>query len=213
MFLDLLQFLGQFGLRMQFSIARIHRHRHDSARPSARAPRILHSNRRHPAQIELPGCGHARINVALKLNPINIFINPLEMVTFLQDLKRTTWTLNPKFEEKKQNMEKSEQKTAKERAKNWDLTLPSLPAIGLLKHFTNSRPRLPLSSLLVTNRLRGSGRGQSGHLVSSNGPYCRHFECMAEEVYICARLPEKRKIGERGWMGGGGRTGTGARLF
>uniref|UniRef100_N1R5M4 Disease resistance RPP13-like protein 4 n=1 Tax=Aegilops tauschii TaxID=37682 RepID=N1R5M4_AEGTA len=124
-----IDFLGQFGLRLQFSIARIHRHRHDSARPSARAPRILHSNRPHLAPIDLPGCGHARINVALKLNPINIFINPLKM------------------------------------------------------HFTNSRPRLPLSSLLVTNRLRGSGGGQSGHLVSSTGPYCRHFECVAEEPF------------------------------
>ena len=87
------------------------------------------------------------------------------------------------------------------RAKNRDLTLPSLPAIVLLKHFTNSRPRLPLSSVLVTHRLRGSGRGQSGHLVSGTGPYCGHFECVAEEEDICDRSPEKRKIGERGSNG------------
>jgi hypothetical protein len=32
------------------------------------------------------------------LKPLNVHIDPLEIPAFLQDLKTTTWTLNPKFE-------------------------------------------------------------------------------------------------------------------
>jgi hypothetical protein len=37
-------------------------------------------------------------NWFLQFKPLNVHIDPLEISAFLQDLKTTTWTLNPKFE-------------------------------------------------------------------------------------------------------------------
>jgi hypothetical protein len=37
-------------------------------------------------------------NWFLQFKPLNVHINPLKIPAFLQDLKTTTWTLNPKFE-------------------------------------------------------------------------------------------------------------------
>ena len=70
-----------------------------------------------------------------------------------------------------------------------DLTLsPSL--YGKLSHATNSRPRLPFSSVLQIDRFRGSWRGQSGHLVKGMGPYCGHEEREDEEKLDITRRPE-----------------------
>jgi hypothetical protein len=54
---------------------------------------------------------------------------------------------------------------------NSDLTFPGS---GLLYHFRNSRPKLPLSSLIVTNRFNSVARVRSGHLVISSAPYLNH---------------------------------------
>ena len=71
-----------------------------------------------------------------------------------------------------------------------DLTLsPSL--YGKLSHARNSRPRLPLSSVLQIDRFRGSWHGLSGHLVKGTGPYCGLEEREVEEKLDITRLPEK----------------------
>ena len=90
-----------------------------------------------------------------------------------------------------------------------DLTCP--PCTGMLKHFTNSRPRLPLSSCLQRIRFRGSTRGHSGHLSSGTSPYFGHFEGAAEleldisTVQRCRASPPPEKkqstMGERGMVG------------
>jgi hypothetical protein len=95
-----------------------------------------------------------------------------------------------------------------------DLTLsPSL--YGKLSYARNSRPRLPLSSVLQIDRFRGSWHGQSGHLVKGTGPYCGHEEREVKEKLDITRLPEKgcrwrrRRTMERGeikgkqWHGAG----------
>jgi hypothetical protein len=70
------------------------------------------------------------------------------------------------------------------------LTLsPSL--YGKLSRARNSCPRLPLSFVLQIDRLRGSWRGQSGHLVKGTGPYCGHEEWEVEEKLDITHLPEK----------------------
>lgn len=88
-----------------------------------------------------------------------------------------------------------------------DLTLsPSL--YGKLSHATNSRPRLPFSSVLQIDRFRGSWRGQSGHLVKGTGPYCGHEEREVEEKLDITRLPEKGcRWRRRRTMGRGERKG------
>jgi hypothetical protein len=88
-----------------------------------------------------------------------------------------------------------------------DLTLsPSL--YGKLSHATNSRPRLPFSSVLQIDRFRGSWRGQSGHLVKGTGPYCGHEEREVEEKLDITRVPEKGcRWRRRRTMGRGERKG------
>jgi hypothetical protein len=71
-----------------------------------------------------------------------------------------------------------------------DLTLfPSL--YGKHSHARNSRPWLPLSSVLQIDRFRGSWRGQSGHLVKGTGPYCGHEEREVKEKLDITRLSKK----------------------
>ena len=72
-------------------------------------------------------------------------------------------------------------------------TCPSLPVCLLLKQLTYPRPRLPFSSVLLTQCLRASGRLQSGHRVSGTTPYRGHCDRAAEETDICASSPEKRE--------------------
>jgi hypothetical protein len=47
-----------------------------------------------PPQIALPNSA----NWFLQFKPLNVHIDPLKIPAFLQDLKTTMWTLNPKFE-------------------------------------------------------------------------------------------------------------------
>jgi hypothetical protein len=68
---------------------------------------------------------------------------------------------------------------------NSDLTFPGS---GLLSHFTNSCPKFPFSSLIVTDRFNGVARVQSGLLVIYTNPYLGHEGRDAElEVNINRR--------------------------
>ena len=80
---------------------------------------------------------------------------------------------------------------------------PSRPIMGMLKHDTKCRPRLPFSSVLLTIRLRASGRGQSGHLLIGTAPYSSHLDCVAEELDIpCAVAGEEEECGKgKKWHG------------
>ena len=72
----------------------------------------------------------------------------------------------------------------------------------LLKQLTYSRPRLPFSSVLLTQRFRASGREHRGHRVNGTAPYLGHFDLAAEELDICA--PEEEFVaGEREARGKG----------
>ena len=93
------------------------------------------------------------------------------------------------------------------------LTLPSGPSIGLLKHFTKCRPRLPFWSVVLTNRFKGSRHWQSGHRSIGTAPYTGHFDCEAEELDIsmfCVVAGEEKE-GE--WGKHGDEHGHDATLF
>jgi hypothetical protein len=92
------------------------------------------------------------------LNPLDILIKPLKK-------KDEPSIPNPmkihKFRNKNKNW-------------RWEHSDLIFPHSHLLSHFTNSRPRFPFLSVIVTGRFRGAVRGQSGHLVNGTAPYRGH---------------------------------------
>src|SRR4051812_23829313 len=93
-----------------------------------------------------------------------------------------------------------------------------LSRLGLVSHFTNSRPMLPFLSVDVTSRFRGAVRGQSGDLLIGTAPYRGHERWEEAELDIPRRRcrtcsPEKNTEGdemlERWWECSGAGTDRG----
>ena len=65
---------------------------------------------------------------------------------------------------------------------------PATRPSGLLLHFTNSRPKLPLLSSLEVNLFSSAVHGESGHRSMVTGPYWGHEGREAEvELDISSR--------------------------
>ena len=84
-------------------------------------------------------------------------------------------------------------------------TFPPFPLHGLLSHFTNSRPTLPVCERTHVKRFSGSGREQSGHVVKgplhntdmpSRGPSGSHKQSWIS-LAIAATADYCRRRGRR----------------